>query len=69
MYNSRIKLLTLISPIKILCWTWKIWLWKNWTEWHNWQKSQGNSHQQTRNQLGTQGGGKNFLREAQILHR
>jgi len=27
MYNSRIKLLTLISLIKIWCWTWKIWLW------------------------------------------
>jgi len=25
-------------------------------EWNNWQKSQGNSHQQTRNQLGTPGG-------------
>ena len=32
---------------------WKIWLWKDWADWQNWQTSQGNSHQQTRNQLGT----------------
>jgi len=42
---------------------------KDWAEWHNWQKSQGNSLQQTRNQPGTPGGAANFLREAQILHR
>ena len=34
----------------------KIWLWKDWAEWQNWQTSQGNSHQQTRNQLGTPDG-------------
>jgi len=44
-------------------------LWKVWAEWHNWQKLQGNSHQQTRNQLWTPGWANNFLREAQILHR
>jgi len=69
MYNTRIKILTLISPITIWCSTWKNWLWKDWAVWHNWQKSQGDSHQQTSNQLGTSGGTKNFLREAQILHR
>ena len=69
MYNSRIKLLTFIYPIKNWCQTWKIWLWKDWSEWHNWQKSQGNSHKQTRNQLWTPEGAKNFLREAHILHR
>jgi len=47
-----------------------MWLWQDWAESHNWQKSQGNSHQQTRNQLWTPGGGaNNFLREAQIVHR
>jgi len=56
MYNFRIKLLTLISPIKIWCYTWKILLWKDKNEWHNWQKSQGNSHQQTCNQIWTPGG-------------
>jgi len=40
---------------------------KRLNEWHNWQKSQGNSHQQTRKQLGTPGGTNSFLREAQIL--
>ena len=44
-------------------------MWKDWAEWYNWQKSQGNSHQQTRNQLVTPRGANNFLREAQILHR
>jgi len=38
-------------------------------EWHNWEKSQGNSHQQTRNQLGTPRGANTFVMEAQILHR
>jgi len=60
--------LILISPIQIWCQTLKIWLWKDWAKWHNWQRSQGNSHQQTRNQLWTPEGAKNFLREAQILH-
>jgi len=50
MHNSRIKL----SPIKIWCQTWQIWLWKDWAERHKWQKSQGNS-QQTSNQLGRPG--------------
>jgi len=36
MYNSRIKLLTLISHIKIWCQTWKICLWKDWNEWQSW---------------------------------
>jgi len=43
--------LALISPIKIWCWTWKFDCEK--TEWHNWQKSQGNSYKQTHDQLGT----------------
>jgi len=54
--NPRIKLLTLISPVKVWFQTWKFWLWKDWAEWLNWHKSQGNSQQQTRNQLGTPSG-------------
>jgi len=55
MYNSRIKLLTLISPINIWCYTWKIWLWKDWIEWHNWQTSQATITSRPVTSLGHQG--------------
>ena len=37
-------------------------MWKDWAEWHNWQKSQGNSHKQTINQLRTPEGRRIFWR-------
>jgi len=51
MYNSRIKLLKLIRLLKFDDKPENFDCEKDWAEWHNWQKSQGNSHQQTHNQL------------------
>jgi len=63
-YMLHIAMLILKQSLVWYHWLWYFydWLWEDWAEWHNWQKSQGNSHQQTRNQLGTRGGAKNFQR-------
>ena len=47
-WNLGMKFFTLISSIKICCWTGKFLLWKRWPRWHNWHKLQDNSHQMIR---------------------